>query len=136
MAVETYTGSCHCGAIRFEADLDLSQGTGKCNCSYCWKVRNWSIGIKPDAFRLVAGGDALGEYRFREDSANHHVFCTRCGVRVYTRGYVEQIGGHYVSVMLSALDDLPSAELAAAPVRYMNGRDDDWFHTPAETAHL
>jgi hypothetical protein len=136
MANQTYRGSCHCGAIRFEADLDLSQGTGKCNCSYCWKVRNWSIGIKPDAFRLLAGQDHEGEYGFRENSDNHHVFCKRCGVRVYTRGYVEQIGGHYVSVMLSTLDDLPPATLAAAPVRYMNGRDDDWFHPPAETAHL
>jgi hypothetical protein len=41
-----------------------------------------------------------------------------------------------VIVMLSVLDDLPPAELAAAPVRYMNGRDDDWFHTPADTRHL
>jgi hypothetical protein len=24
----------------------------------------------------------------------------------------------------------------AAPVRHMNGRNDDWFHTPAETRHL
>jgi hypothetical protein len=26
--------------------------------------------------------------------------------------------------------------LAAAPVQYMNGRDDDWFNTPPETRHL
>jgi hypothetical protein len=136
MPTQTYRASCHCGAIRFEADLDLSQGTGKCNCSYCWKVRNWSIAVKPDAFRLLAGHEQLGEYGFREDSVNRHVFCKQCGVRLYTRGYVEQIGGHFVSVMLSTLDDLPPATLAAAPVRFMNGRDDDWFHVPAETAHL
>jgi hypothetical protein len=41
-----------------------------------------------------------------------------------------------VSVSLSALDDLPSAELATAPLRHMNGRDDDWFNVPAETRHL
>ena len=64
------------------------------------------------------------------------MYCSHCGVRVYTHGYVEQIGGHYVSISLSTLDDLPAAELAAAPVQYMNGRDDDWFHVPAETRHL
>jgi hypothetical protein len=67
---------------------------------------------------------------------NHHVFCNHCGVRVYTYGHIEQIGGDYVSVALSALDDLPADELIAAPVRHMNGRDDDWFNMPAETRHL
>jgi hypothetical protein len=136
MATQTYHGSCHCKAVTFEAELDLSAGTGKCNCSYCAKVRNWSIGIKPAAFRLTSGKDQVGEYGFREASTNHHVFCTRCGVRLYTYGHVAEIGGDYVSVMLSVLDDLPPEALAAAPVRYMNGRDDDWFHEPAATAHL
>ena len=136
MSTKAYRGSCHCGKVRFEADLDLAAGTGKCNCSYCWKVRNWTITIKPDAFRLLSDKASASEYDFREGSQNHHVFCKHCGVRVYTYGYVEQIGGDYVSVSLAALDDLPPAELVAAPVRFMNGRDDDWFSAPAETRHL
>jgi hypothetical protein len=31
----------------------------------------------------------------------------------YTHGYVEQIGGHYVSIALPALDDLSPAELVS-----------------------
>jgi len=136
MAKTTYHGSCHCRRIRYEADLDLASGTGKCNCSYCWKARGWTIGIKPADFRLLSGHEDRGRYGFRPNSQNHHVFCKTCGVRVYTEGDIPEIGGAYVSVALSTLDDLPPGELAAAPVRYMNGRDDDWSHVPAETRNL
>lgn len=132
----TYHGSCHCKKVRYEADIDLSAGTGKCNCSFCWKTRNWSAGIKPNAFRLVEGKEHVSEYGFRPESQNHHVFCRHCGVRLYTYGYIEQIGGDYVSVALSTLDDLRAEDLAAAPVRHMNGRDDDWFNPPKVTTHL
>ena len=136
MATKTYHGSCHCKRVRFEADLDLQKGTGKCNCSYCSKVRNWSIATKPEQFRVLEGQSEIVDYGFRPESKNFHAFCKHCGVRLFTRGDVPEIGGPYVSVMLSALDDLDASELGTAPVRFMNGRNDDWFHEPAETRHL
>jgi hypothetical protein len=136
MATQTFHGSCHCKLLRYEADLDLAEGTGKCNCSYCWKDRNWSIGIKPEQFRWIAGESDAGRYSFRPGSTSSHVFCKGCGVRIGTTGVIEQIGGAYWSVALSTLDDLPVETLISAPVRHMNGRDDDWFHPPKEARQL
>ena len=135
MTMKTYRGSCHCGKVRFEADLDLSKGTGKCNCSYCWKVRNWSMIIKPDAFRVLAGADERTEYSFGS-GAGKHAFCKHCGVRTFTSGFLEQIGGAYVSVAMASLDDLDPADLVEAPLRHFDGRNDNWWNAPAETRHL
>ena len=135
MMLKTHHGSCHCGAVKFEADLDLEAGTGKCNCSICTKTRNWSALIKPDAFRLLSGQEALTEYRFGSKQGAH-LFCKHCGVRSFETGHVKEIGGDYVSVKLASLDGVDPAELASAPVNFANGRDNKWWEPPAETRHL
>jgi hypothetical protein len=135
MPTSTYHGSCHCGAVRFEADIDLAAGTGKCNCSYCTKVRTWGVGLKPDAFRLLAGADALADYQFATHSA-HHRFGRTCGIHTHPEGDIPEIGGAFVSVQLGTLDDAPLTALAEAPVHFSNGRDNDWMNPPAETRHL
>jgi hypothetical protein len=132
---QTYTGSCHCNAVRYEADIDLTAGSGKCNCSICTKMRNWNVVIKPADFRLLSGEKALSDYQFGGKSC-HHLFCRHCGIHPFSKGYVEEIGGDFVSVQLATLDNVAPEQLIHAEVRYANGRDNLWWQPPAETRHL
>jgi hypothetical protein len=133
MSMKTYTGSCHCGAIRFEADLDLDEGSNRCNCSYCAKVRAWFAFAKgADRFRLLAGS-GVSEYRWTPPGMPEphltFTFCKTCGVRTFARGHLDFLGGTFHAISVPALDLTPE-QRAAIPVRYINGRDGRYDEAP------
>lgn len=132
--LHTYQGSCHCGAVRFAAEIDLAQGTLRCNCSICAKLRFWPAIVAPAAFRLLAGEDALSDYQFHT-RRDHHFFCRHCGVHPFGTGNSPRWGAFY-AVNLPCLDDAAPAELAAAPVTWIDGKNDNWDGAPAITGYL
>lgn len=131
--MKTYHGSCHCGGVRFEADIDLAAGTIKCNCSICSKMRFWAAVVKPQAFRLLASGE-MGEYRFLSRRDGHY-FCRNCGIHTHATGQSPRMG-EFVAVVVACLDDASPEELIAAPVTWLDGRNDVWDKAPVEVRHL
>ncbi|GGC64679.1 GFA family protein [Undibacterium terreum] len=132
--MKTYHGSCHCGAVQFEAGIDLSAGTIKCNCTICTKLRFWPAIVKPEHFRLIAGDTELSNYRFNTKT-DQHQFCKHCGVHPFVIGNSPRWGVFY-GVNISCLDDAPIEELVNAPVTYLDGRNDNWDSPPLEVRHL
>lgn len=130
-----YSGSCHCGVVRFEATIDLSEGTFKCNCSSCTKSRNWLAVVKPDAFQLLAGESELTDYQYGKKTA-HHLFCKRCGVSSFEWGEDKNLGGKFYAVKVACLDDANPDELVNAPITYVDGRHGNYKAAPSEVRHL
>ncbi len=134
MALKTYAGSCHCGAVRFTADIDLAKGTTRCNCSICSKTRAWFAIVKGDHFHLIAGADALADYQWTPPGKPaphlHYRFCKTCGVRAFAQG--EQESGVFYAVAISTLEGADADELAAS-IKYVDGRHDQYDKTPEDT---
>jgi hypothetical protein len=140
MALKTYSGGCHCGKIRFEADLDIAAGTVKCNCSGCTKARSWLIFVTADRFRLLAGRESQRNYLWtpsgRTAPTVEYHFCNHCGIRTPGSGNIEALGGAVYAIQVPLLDGVDQEELAKAPTRYVDGRHDRFDRPPADIRFL
>ncbi len=121
--LRTYGGSCRCGAIRFEADLDLAQGTTQCNCTFCWTTQWWGVNAPPPTFRLIVSGPSHDPL---ESDAVQRRRCVQCGVVPFGHGNIPEIGGEFYAINVNCLDGV---ELEGVPVRYLDGLHDTWGTT-------
>ena len=131
---KTYLGSCHCGAVRFEADLDLTQPSFRCNCSICRRTRFWPAIAMAGQFRLLSGEPELAKYVFNTKK-NFHFFCRHCGVRAFGVGNDTPVG-KMIGVNLGCLEDVTDEEFSKIPITYVDGRNDAFPNAPKFFAHL
>ena len=109
-------GGCHCGAVRFEAEVPRAIEVLDCNCSICAKTGFLHLIVPHGDFRLLRGEEALASYRFGTGAAEH-LFCRTCGVKSF---YQPRSHPDAWSVNLNALDDASALEVR---VTKFDGRD-------------
>lgn len=78
--IDWVRGSCHCGAVAFEARIALPlEQVIRCNCSFCSRRGAAVALVEAPDFRLVDGAQSLSVYRWNTGREDHH-FCAICGI--------------------------------------------------------
>jgi hypothetical protein len=101
---QTYHGSCHCGAVRYEAKSDPITQAMSCNCSMCRRKGTLLAFIPAAGFTLEAGEAALTDYQFNKQVI-HHLFCRTCGVTSFARGVMPD-GTPMVALNVRCIDEI------------------------------
>ena len=109
----TWSGSCHCGAVRFEVIAQIDELT-TCDCSLCVKKNAVMAKVHEDALTVTAGEEALSLYQWNTRRAKHY-FCSQCGI--YTFHRKRSAPDHY-GVNVFCLDNF---DVASMPVRATEG---------------
>jgi hypothetical protein len=100
--VTAYSGSCLCGAVRFDVTEPFVGGS-YCHCTSCKKlsggVGTASGRARTAAIRVLQGEDVLRSYQPEEGTSK--TFCSVCGSNLFGGGWPRF---EYSSVRLSAID--------------------------------
>ncbi len=86
----------------------------------------------PDNVTVTAGADVIS--RFTGQMGGTYEFCSKCGIRLWTRGDAPGYGP-FCNIFVPTLDAEPE-ELIAAPLTWIDMANDDWQKAPDEVRHL
>lgn len=112
-----YEGGCHCGQVRYDVSLDLSQPLLSCNCSICLKAAMLLAFVPAEQFNLQKGAEHIADYQFGK-KAIHHLFCATCGIRSFGKGTMPD-GTEMCAINVRCLDGI---ELDGLPVMKVDGK--------------
>jgi hypothetical protein len=101
-----HSGSCHCGAVRFQIEWEPTQLT-TCDCSLCVKRNALMTKVPESALKILAGEDMLSLYQWNTRRAQHH-FCRACGIYVFHR---KRAAPDHFGVNIFCLDDFDYSSL-------------------------
>ncbi|WP_373356423.1 GFA family protein [Pseudoroseicyclus sp. CXY001] len=104
------TGSCQCGAVSFEAEVDLTHAV-TCNCSRCQRLGMVLTFTPREQFKLLSGEGATEEYLFNSKTISHR-FCRTCGVEAFAYGQMPD-GAEMAAVNLNCVEGVDPRAIKA-----------------------
>ncbi len=110
-----YSGSCHCGAIKFEIEAPEDLVVDDCNCSICAKSGHLHLILPKANFTLLQGEESITTYTFNTGVAEH-MFCKVCGIKPF---YIPRSNPDGYAVNARCLDTQP-ASLTIVPFDGVN----------------
>ena len=111
-----YTGSCHCGKVRYEAEGEI-KGAIACNCSICSRKGSLLWFIPRSQLKLLTPEEDASAYLFNEHLIRHR-FCATCGIHPY--GEASDPEGNAVAAV--NVRCLEGVDLDALKVTHFDGR--------------
>ena len=99
--LENREGSCHCGRVRFRAQVDLDL-LSQCSCTVCTKKGILHLPVAPDYFELLRGKNSLTIYTFGTGVAQH-TFCSHCGMHAFYAFPVPNLTGSRSTRVVSTM---------------------------------
>ncbi len=80
-------GSCHCGSITYEAEID-PKGVYVCHCTDCQAISGspyrWAVTIPAEHYTLLTGTPKTYVKTAESGITNHQVFCPDCASPLYS----------------------------------------------------
>ena len=111
-----YTGSCHCGQIKFEAEGEIGTALA-CNCSICQRKGSLLWFVSRDKLRLLTPEVNSRSYTFNKHMIRHH-FCPNCGIHPYAEA-TDSKGQPMAAINIRCVENI---DLGAIPVTQFDGR--------------
>jgi hypothetical protein len=118
MTKTKHTGSCHCGKVGYDVQLDLTKEVMSCNCSICSKRGHLLSFASAEDFTIIKGEEHLQDYLFYKKNI-HHLFCKTCGISSFARG-TNKDGSAMYAINVRCLDGI---EIDKLKVQQVNGKD-------------
>ena len=88
-------GSCHCGAISYEAEID-PEDVYACHCSDCQSISGgafrWAVPVAEANFSLLSGTPKAYVKRGDSGAENHQMFCGDCASPIYSKSIGDMSG--------------------------------------------
>ena len=108
MTTRTHKGSCHCGRVAFEVEVDTASALS-CNCSICMRRGSLLAFVPRERLRLLTPDDDAATYTFNKHVIRHR-FCRVCGIHPYGEGS-DSKGNATAAINLRCLEGIDLAEV-------------------------